>query len=194
LSIAPKFGKALAITACEKSTPSPFFSWWDFASSIKVLFRLTNAKLAGNDRHSLSTLHRRVQIWNSATISRPAIRAILSVLEDVQDLEVCALASNGRGAIDAAHALKPDLLIVDQVMPGLSGLEVIGILKTSLPKAKFILFTMYEDSITKVLTRFAGVDVVIEKSKGLMGLTDKIRSVMAEIKHSKSPDSGQCSG
>jgi DNA-binding NarL/FixJ family response regulator len=67
-------------------------------------------------------------------------------------------------------------------MPGLSGLEVIGILKKSLPKAKFILFTMYEDSISKVLTRFAGVDVVIEKSKGLSGLTDKIRSVMAEMK------------
>src|SRR3954468_10892656 len=88
-------------------------------------------------------------------------RAILSVLERVPNLEVCAVASNGRDAINAARALKPNVLIIDQVMPGLSGVEVIGVLKKSLPAAKFILFTMYEDSVGKLLARFAGVDVVI---------------------------------
>jgi DNA-binding NarL/FixJ family response regulator len=64
----------------------------------------------------------------------------------------------------------------------MSGVEVIGILKKSLPAAKFILFTMYEDAVGKFLTRFAGTDTVIEKSKGLSLLTEKIRSVIAEMK------------
>ena len=112
----------------------------------------------------------------------PSMRsAIQSVLTDVPNLEVCAVVSNGRDALDAALALKPNLLIIDQVMPGLSGVEVIGILKKSLPAAKFILFTMYEDSVGKFLRKFAGVDIVIEKSKGLTLLSEKIRSVMEQM-------------
>jgi hypothetical protein len=44
------------------------------------------------------------------------------------------------------------------------------------------LFTMYEDSVGKFLSRFAGVDIVIETSKGLPLLSEKIRSAMAEMK------------
>jgi DNA-binding NarL/FixJ family response regulator len=107
--------------------------------------------------------------------------AIRRVVDDLRNVEVCAVATNGQEAIDMALAFQPDLLIVDLVMPGLSGVEVIGVLKTKLPTAKFILFTMYEDKVGKYLTRFAGVDVVIEKSKGLSTLTEKIDAVIAEI-------------
>jgi two-component system invasion response regulator UvrY len=106
--------------------------------------------------------------------------AINRLLENLPNVEVCAVASTGIEAVDAGLAFKPDLLIIDQVMPGLSGVEVIGILKKSLPKAKFILFTMYEDKVGKFLTKSAGVDVVIEKSQGLSLLTKKIESVIAE--------------
>jgi len=50
-----------------------------------------------------------------------------------------------------------------------------------LPTAKFILFTMYEDKVGKFLTISAGADLVIEKSKGLSGLTEKIGAVIAEM-------------
>jgi hypothetical protein len=40
---------------------------------------------------------------------------------------------------------------------------------------------MYEDKVGKFLTLSAGADVVIEKSKGLSGLTEKIEAVIAEI-------------
>jgi NarL family two-component system response regulator LiaR len=107
--------------------------------------------------------------------------AIRRVLDDLSNIEVCAVATNGREAVDMALTHKPDLLIVDLVMPELSGVEVIGVLKRKLPKAKFILFTMYEDKVGKFLTLSAGADVVIEKSKGLSGLTEKIEAVIAEI-------------
>jgi DNA-binding NarL/FixJ family response regulator len=107
--------------------------------------------------------------------------AIHRVLEDLSNVEVCAVATNGQEAIDMALTLKPDLLIVDLVMPGLSGVEVIGVLKTKLPTAKFILFTLYEESVGKYLKMFAGVDLVVEKSKGLANLAKKIEAVLAEI-------------
>jgi NarL family two-component system response regulator LiaR len=120
----------------------------------------------------------RVLIADDNRSMRTAIRR---VLDDLSNIEVCAVATNGREAVDMALTHKPDLLIVDLVMPELSGVEVIGVLKRKLPKAKFILFTMYEDKVGKFLTLSAGADVVIEKSKGLSGLTEKIEAVIAEI-------------
>lgn len=73
------------------------------------------------------------------------------------------------------------MLILDVVMPGLNGVEVAGILKKRLPAATIILFTMYEDAVSKNLTERAGVDIVIEKSRGLRLLTEKITSVIAEL-------------
>jgi DNA-binding NarL/FixJ family response regulator len=107
--------------------------------------------------------------------------AIRRVLEEVHNVEVCAVTADGIEAVDAATALKPDLLILDAVMPGLTGVEVAGIVKKRLPSSKVILFTMYEEAVGKVLRKSAGVDLVIEKSKGLSLLTEKIRSAVAEI-------------
>ena len=108
-------------------------------------------------------------------------KAIRLVLDDLPNVEICAVTANGTEAVDAALALQPDLVILDVVMPGLSGVEVAGILKKRLPAAKIILFTMYEDAVSKNLTKHAGVDIVIEKSRGLRLLTEKIGSVIAEI-------------
>lgn len=108
--------------------------------------------------------------------------AVRRVVDDLPGVEVCAVTANGTDTVDVALALKPDLLILDLVMPGLSGVEVIGILKKSLPAAKLILFTMYEDAVGKLLTKLVGVDIVIDKSKGLSLLTEKIGSVIAETR------------
>jgi DNA-binding NarL/FixJ family response regulator len=94
-----------------------------------------------NERNPLRILIADDNLSMRTTINR--------LLVNLPGVEVCAVASTGREAVDAGLALKPDLLIIDQVMPGLSGVEVISILKKSLPKAKFILFTMYEDKVGK---------------------------------------------
>lgn len=80
----------------------------------------------------------------------PSMRgAIRLVLERIAGIEICAVAANGTQAVDAALALQPDLIILDVVMPGLNGVEAAGVLKKHLPRAKIILFTMYEDTISR---------------------------------------------
>ena len=86
------------------------------------------------------------------------------------DLELCGEASNGREAIDLALAHKPDLLILDVVMPELNGIEVSGVLKDELPNARIILFTLFGESVGRNLASAAGVKVVLEKSDGLTTL------------------------
>ena len=54
----------------------------------------------------------------------PSMRKIIrSFLEELPHVEICAVATNGTEAADAARTLEPDLLILDVVMPGLSGVE-----------------------------------------------------------------------
>jgi NarL family two-component system response regulator LiaR len=108
-------------------------------------------------------------------------KVIRSFVDEQPKVEVCAVTVNGREAVDAALALKPDLLIIDAVMPELSGIEVAGVLKKSLPDSKFILFTMYGDTIGKTLVKSAGIDVVVPKSAGLSVLADRINSAVEEI-------------
>ena len=121
---------------------------------------------------------KRVLIADDNYSMRKAIRRFL----DEQPLvEICAVTSNGREAVDAALALKPDLLIIDAIMPELTGIEVAGVLKKSLPHSKFILFTMYGDAVGKSLAKYTGLDVIVPKSEGLSVLAEKINHVVEEI-------------
>ena len=120
----------------------------------------------------------RVLIADDNASMRMAIRL---VLQRMQQVEVCGVAANGIEAVEVALALRPDLVILDMVKPGLSGVQAAGILKKRLPATKIILFTLYEDSVSKNLAKFAGIEIVIEKSRGLSLLAEKISSVIEQI-------------
>jgi YesN/AraC family two-component response regulator len=54
----------------------------------------------------------------------PIIRKMLCRLFEVEeDYDICAEATNGQEAIDLALKRRPDLIILDFVMPVLNGLE-----------------------------------------------------------------------
>jgi DNA-binding NarL/FixJ family response regulator len=108
-------------------------------------------------------------------------KIIRSFLEQLPYVEICAVATNGTEAVDAARAMEPDLLILDVVMPELSGVEVASVVKKTLPRAKVILFTMYGDAVGKTLAKSAGVDIVLAKTTGLAALSEKINSVLEEM-------------
>lgn len=112
-------------------------------------------------------MSRRLLIADDSETVRWVLRRYLSTRSDV---EICAEARNGREAVEAALALKPDLMILDVIMPEMNGIEVSTVLKESLPETKTILFTMYGDSIGKNLAAAAGVNVILEKADGLSKL------------------------
>lgn len=109
----------------------------------------------------------RVLIADDSHAVRVALKAYFGGREDI---EICAETRNGREALERALTLKPDLLILDVVMPELNGIEVATVLKHKLPDSKTILFTLYGDVIGKNVAAAAGVNVVLEKSDGLTKL------------------------
>ncbi len=60
---------------------------------------------------------------------------------------VCASQhGSAESAINAMAAIKPDVLLTDINLPGISGIECVRQLKHQLPKTQFVMLTVYEDA------------------------------------------------
>ena len=101
----------------------------------------------------------------------PMIRKMLCRLFEREDeYDICAEAENGQEAIDLALKHRPDLIILDFVMPVLNGLDVARTLKKIMPEVPIILFTQHAAGITLVET-VMNIDRVVSKDDpaSLMG-------------------------
>jgi len=93
--------------------------------------------------------------------------ALRLLLESRGQFAVCGEAVDGLDAIQKAARLKPDVILLDLVMPKLNGAEVASALRKANSRAKIVVFTMYADSFRDKLADALGVDVVVSKSDGL---------------------------
>jgi DNA-binding NarL/FixJ family response regulator len=122
-------------------------------------------------------MHKRVLIADDSSSVRDVIR---SFLRDYEDIEICGEAVDGLEALEKAQRLKPDLVLLDLVMPEINGAEVASILKNKMPEIRIILFTMYTDRIGKFLSSAIGVDAVLSKPDGMTHIVDSINSLFAD--------------
>lgn len=74
----------------------------------------------------------------------PFVReGIRSFLSDLPDFEVVGEASSGSEAVKMAQQHDPDFILLDINMPGTNGLEAVGQLRKSTPKAKILVLTVH---------------------------------------------------
>lgn len=83
-------------------------------------------------------------------VVRAGLAAILNYEDDI---EVVGQSADGLQAVRSAKELMPDVIIMDLVMPGLSGIEATARIAAEIPDAKVIVLTSYgsSDDIDKVL-------------------------------------------
>src|SRR5512138_3529784 len=74
---------------------------------------------------------------------REGIRALL---EKAGDIHVMGEASNGQEAIEMTEALKPDVLIMDIMMPRMNGIQAAENLRESKLPTRILLLSMYSDA------------------------------------------------
>ncbi|HEY2473150.1 MAG TPA: response regulator transcription factor [Terracidiphilus sp.] len=70
-------------------------------------------------------------------------RGLQTVLEGEPDFSVIGVAHDGLGAVRITEQLKPDVMILDLMMPGLSGLEVLRILRERALRTRIVILSMY---------------------------------------------------
>jgi DNA-binding NarL/FixJ family response regulator len=119
---------------------------------------------------------KKILIADDSGIVRQVLRTFL---EEAQDIEVCAEASNGLEALEEADRCKPDVVVLDLSMPKMNGAEVVSILKKRMPPTKIILFTMYSENVGHSLTSALGVEAVLSKPNGMGQLVECVRSLLA---------------
>src|SRR3989441_4105140 len=106
----------------------------------------------------------------------PAVRQGLRLLLDTDpDFEVVAQAADGNEAVSMALELKPDLIILDNSMPGMTGLEVARVLRANVPDSKIIFHTL--DRGIRDLVLAAGAVAHITKDQSPQEILRVIRSV-----------------
>jgi NarL family two-component system response regulator LiaR len=98
----------------------------------------------------------RVLVVDDHVVVRKGIRALLAT---ERDIEVVGEAENGREAVAEAERLRPDVILMDLVMPEMDGIEAIHRITTRQPEARIL-----------VLTSFAADDKVLPAIKaGALG-------------------------
>lgn len=73
------------------------------------------------------------------------IEGLKRILDECEDMEVVAQATDGKEAVELTLKHKPDILILDITMPGYDGLEVINVLKEMAPEVSVLVLTMHEE-------------------------------------------------
>ena len=82
----------------------------------------------------------RILIADDHAVVRRGLRALI---ETEPDMEVVGEASDGVEAVDQASELKPDVILLDMVMPRKNGSEVITEIKDQNPGARILVLTSF---------------------------------------------------
>jgi len=83
----------------------------------------------------------RVYLVDDQSIIRAALRSFLGARPD---MEVVGDSGDPRHALEAIRQTRPDVVVLDITMPGLSGLDLLPPLRKSLPRTKVVMLTHHE--------------------------------------------------
>ncbi len=86
----------------------------------------------------------RILIADDHGVVRQGLRTFLSLSDD---LEIVGEAVDGRQAIELAHRLHPDLVMMDLLMPGLDGVNATATIRRELPAVQVLALSGYLDDL-----------------------------------------------
>lgn len=101
-----------------------------------------------------------------------------SMLEQVKEFEVVAMANDGMELIKLLELVKADVVLTDMDMPNMNGLEVIKRLRQDDHKAKILVLTMHNEKALVQKVMSAGANGYLLKNSDREEFMDAIEKVM----------------
>ncbi|MBI2964565.1 MAG: response regulator transcription factor [Deltaproteobacteria bacterium] len=118
----------------------------------------------------------RIFLVDDHAVLRQAVSVMLGA---ESDMTVVGQAGTGREALAAVESARPEVVMLDIKMPEAAGLDVLRDLRRACPKARVIIFTMYENPAYVNAAIRAGASGYVLKSVGRDELLRAIRAVSA---------------
>jgi DNA-binding NarL/FixJ family response regulator len=110
----------------------------------------------------------------------PVLReGIAAIIGNHPDMALVAEAGNGREAIESFRRHRPDVTLMDLVMPEMNGIEATVAIRKEFPKARIVMLTTYKGDVQAAQALAAGACGYLLKSTLRRDLIDTIRSVHA---------------
>jgi DNA-binding NarL/FixJ family response regulator len=106
-------------------------------------------------------------------------RGLTFFLKTQKDIEIIGEAGNGREAVELTRTLKPDLVLMDLVMPEMDGIQATKIIKTEMPEIKILMLTSFSDQDHVIPALEAGASGYQLKDIEPDELIDCIRKIMS---------------
>jgi NarL family two-component system response regulator LiaR len=116
----------------------------------------------------------RVLICDDHAIVRQGLQTFLDLQDDI---EVAGQASDGEEAVAKAAVVRPDVVLMDLVMPKIDGIEAIRRIRAADPSAKIIVLTSFADNDKVFPAIKAGASGYLMKDVSPQDLAHAIRSV-----------------
>ena len=91
-------------------------------------------------------------------------------------------AADGESALEAARASRPDLIVLDLMMPGLNGIEVCRIIRREM-RAPILILTARGDETDKVAGLEIGADDYVTKPFSMRELVARVRALLRRSEH-----------
>jgi DNA-binding NarL/FixJ family response regulator len=117
-----------------------------------------------------------VMLADDHAVVRDGLRALL---EGGNDMQVVAVAGNGREAVAEALRLRPDIVIMDIAMPELDGVEATRRIVERLPDTRVLILSMYLSAEHIYRALQAGAQGYVLKESAGEEVVDAIRALRA---------------
>lgn len=118
----------------------------------------------------------RVLIANHQPIVRHGLRALLG---ETTDLDVVAEAESGREAVQKVRQLRPDVLVIDLLMPDVDGITATRMVRAEAPNTEVVVMTGAQDDGAAIESIRAGAAAYLPKDAQVDVLLRSIRSAGA---------------
>ena len=94
--------------------------------------------------------------------NHPSVRENLRYLINAErDMECVGVAKNARQCIELCRELLPEVLVVDEILPGADGLAVAALVGDRLPQIRVVMYT-FNPEVCEVARGFGAVGCVVK--------------------------------
>ncbi len=107
------------------------------------------------------------------------LQGLRSLVEQQPDFEVVGEASDGREALQRVRELRPDVVLMDVVMPGLNGFEATRMIRDEVPATRVLGLSMHVDKRYVLGMLEAGAAGYVPKDASFEEVARAIRAVAA---------------